>query len=325
MIRGVHLLRFRGHESLDLTSLGRVAVLVGRNNAGKSAILQAIAWAKYRDAPLQNFDLNRELFYKASGTAEVHIDFGGADPSTGTKTASVNIRSNPPGRPTSSPNGAVSELAPNVYFVGGPREAVPQYQFSEFGRDVGLAPERPWQMYRELRDVDEDAMERINSWGSRIIGGVDKIRSPSMNAVLGTTRADTYGYPVRLFVQGSGIGSVLPIVIQGILCPEGSTILVDEPELHLHRAAIDSLVDFFTECAMRNVQTICTTQSVDFVSAICNSAFVSNLGDAKFPPPGSFSLHEIVIGSGGRTSAQQHDPAKDETFVKVRSSLAWGV
>ncbi|MFA6472445.1 MAG: AAA family ATPase [Candidatus Latescibacterota bacterium] len=60
---------------------------------------------------------------------------------------------------------------------------------------------------------------------------------------------------------GFGISQVLPVLVQGLLVPRGSTYIVQQPELHLHPDAQAGLADFFIYLATQNVRSIVETHS----------------------------------------------------------------
>ncbi len=82
---------------------------------------------------------------------------------------------------------------------------------------------------RELGVVNELSLERIGEsqlWQLRV-------RTPGATSDVVVTDV------------GFGISQVLPIVVQAFLAPPGSTVLIEQPELHLHPAVQANLVDLF--------------------------------------------------------------------------------
>jgi len=80
-------------------------------------------------------------------------------------------------------------------------------------------------------------------------------------------------YEVRLVVSetsaktalpdvGFGISQVLPVIVQLHFAPEGSILLFEQPEIHLHPRAAAVLADLFLKtAAQRNLQLIIETHS----------------------------------------------------------------
>ena len=59
MIRNLKLERYRGFDSYELTELSRVNLLVGKNNCGKTSILEAIDLFVLRGPPVRTGTVRR--------------------------------------------------------------------------------------------------------------------------------------------------------------------------------------------------------------------------------------------------------------------------
>jgi predicted ATPase len=51
--------------------------------------------------------------------------------------------------------------------------------------------------------------------------------------------------PVHLPDVGFGVSQVLPVLVQSLYAPAGGTVIMEQPELHLHPAVQSNLADFF--------------------------------------------------------------------------------
>ncbi|GHV46050.1 hypothetical protein AGMMS49546_33350 [Spirochaetia bacterium] len=60
---------------------------------------------------------------------------------------------------------------------------------------------------------------------------------------------------------GIGVSQVLPIIIQCIIAPPDSTIIIEQPELHLHPKMQSRLADFFLSMSLLGKQLIIETHS----------------------------------------------------------------
>jgi len=70
------------------------------------------------------------------------------------------------------------------------------------------------------------------------------------------------GVEANLHDVGTGISQVLPVLTVAYLAPSGSTIILEEPEIHLHPLAQSVLAELFVEVSKeRNVQFIVETHS----------------------------------------------------------------
>jgi predicted ATPase len=65
----------------------------------------------------------------------------------------------------------------------------------------------------------------------------------------------------RLNNVGVGVSQVLPIILQCILAEPGSTIIIEQPELHLHPKTQSRLADFFLVMSLLGKQIIIETHS----------------------------------------------------------------
>src|SRR5580698_5246676 len=67
--------------------------------------------------------------------------------------------------------------------------------------------------------------------------------------------------PHDLTNVGVGVSQVLPIVVMCLLAPVDSTMILEQPELHLHPAVQARLADFFLSIAKAGKQCIVETHS----------------------------------------------------------------
>lgn len=60
---------------------------------------------------------------------------------------------------------------------------------------------------------------------------------------------------------GSGVAQVLPVILQAMLAPTGSLVIIEQPELHLHPSAQAELGDLFIGAAKQGVRFLIETHS----------------------------------------------------------------
>jgi predicted ATPase len=81
---------------------------------------------------------------------------------------------------------------------------------------------------------------------------------------------------------GVGVSQVLPILVQSLLAERGSTLIFEQPELHLHPKVQTRLADFFISMTMLNKQCIVETHSeylinrLRYLSVISQDNQISN-------------------------------------------------
>ncbi|NTW87893.1 MAG: DUF3696 domain-containing protein [Desulfobulbaceae bacterium] len=67
---------------------------------------------------------------------------------------------------------------------------------------------------------------------------------------------------------GVGISQVLPILVMGLLSADGSTMLIEQPELHLHPKVQSRLADFFLSMILAGKQCIAETHSEHIIDRL---------------------------------------------------------
>jgi len=78
---------------------------------------------------------------------------------------------------------------------------------------------------------------------------------------------------------GFGASQLLPTVVEVLYAPLGSTVILEQPEIHLHPAAQAILGDFFVDQAKRGQQLIAETHSEHLVSRV-----LTRIAEGQFSP-----------------------------------------
>ena len=76
------------------------------------------------------------------------------------------------------------------------------------------------------------------------------------------------GVDVDLCHIGLGVSQILPIIVQGLLVPEGGTLIVDSPEVHMHPSVQADLIDFFIELAQNGRKVVFETHSDHMITRL---------------------------------------------------------
>ncbi len=94
-----------------------------------------------------------------------------------------------------------------------------------------------------------------------------------------TTEKGKFGHELRIKINkstgfqdltnvGVGVSQVLPIIVMCLLADRGSTVILEQPELHLHPAVQARLADFFISMALSNKQCVLETHGEYLVERI---------------------------------------------------------
>ena len=77
------------------------------------------------------------------------------------------------------------------------------------------------------------------------------------------------GQPPRTLSEvGVGMSQILPILVMGLLAPEGTLLIMEQPELHLHPGVQARLGDFFMGLAQCGKQCLIETHSENLISQL---------------------------------------------------------
>ena len=117
--------------------------------------------------------------------------------------------------------------------------------------------------------------DAVNSW-VKYIGIAKRINVPH-SLELGDSPQD---FTMRVSVTGeyfssnyltnvgAGVSQVLPIIVACLMAGEGSTIVIEQPELHLHAKIQSKMADFFLAMALSGRQCIIETHSEHIVNRL---------------------------------------------------------
>ncbi len=117
--------------------------------------------------------------------------------------------------------------------------------------------------------------EEAESWLKRIVPEFSMLKSP-LSGRLGSVETElaNSGVDINLAYQGTGTQKALSAIAALVFSPGGSTIIIEEPEIHLHPRSQEVLVDLFNTAVTKwNKQVIITTHSWDMLLP-----FISDIG-----------------------------------------------
>jgi predicted ATPase len=114
--------------------------------------------------------------------------------------------------------------------------------------------------------------DEAEEWLKRIDPGFTLLKSPlrGNQASIETTRKyPTLETDVNLAFQGGGIQRALQIICAVVFSPRESVIIIEEPEMNLHKDSQEILVDLFNKAVNEwNKQVIITTHSWNMILPI---------------------------------------------------------
>lgn len=299
MITRVALENFKAHANLTLTDLPLITVLVGRNNTGKSSILHAAALPRYGPSFGAAVPIGepRHLVHRGAQAGKVEVEF---KPPLQTWVGNFNAQ----GGWSSSWKGHApdpAKAARSMFYISAIRQPVPHFNYQPFVREVGPQGEQTWNILHQLKANDDAHFSTILDWSKKLGMGISSLGTPTAGAGVGEIAPESHGHRANLVLHGSGTWAVLPILTQGVLCDPDETLLIEEPEIHLHRGAINALWEFLGDRAERGIQTICATHSLDFLVSMH-----ARIEDGVVPPQSVIIL--LKRDKNGNIVAEKKDP-----------------
>ncbi len=128
-----------------------------------------------------------------------------------------------------------------------------------------IASERATQRARKAKKKQPQLITEVTAWLQRLglVASFEVAPLDEAGRYYRTLIQITEGGPATSLVDvGFGISQVLPVITQLLFAPEGSIVLIEQPELHLHPLAQTELADLFLEVAeKRGVQIIIESHS----------------------------------------------------------------
>jgi predicted ATPase len=131
-----------------------------------------------------------------------------------------------------------------------------------------ISPEAFSSPLGSMNRTTESLQDAVLSW-MRYLGVVTGVYSSDLGKLGHDLRVSTNGGNLRdLTHVGVGVSQVLPIVVLALLSPAGSTLIFEQPELHLHPRVQSRLADFFLSMTLLSKQCIVETHSEHIISRL---------------------------------------------------------
>jgi hypothetical protein len=155
----------------------------------------------------------------------------------------------------------------------GPLRTAPQRTYlagGEMPQGVGLQGEMTlsalWAS-RWSKPLRQRVYKRTSDWLARFgIAATLELRRIGGSYFTCLIADPSLGVKANFADVGFGSSQLLPAIVQTLLAPAGTTIVMEQPEIHLHPAAQAVLGDFFVEQSLEGKQFIVETHSEHMVS-----------------------------------------------------------
>ncbi len=174
----------------------------------------------------------------------------------------------------------------NISYIG-PNRKKPndEYFFSRSHKNVGINGEyvaqilenfatNPTKFYRIIEQESgitykEDAttlIEAVKYWMCDIFNVAEDIKADKINDKYKITLTNKAGLSISIKHVGFGISQLLPIIVEGLRMPDNETLIVEQPEVHLHPKIQSSMYDFLYGLIKQGKKVIVETHSSHFIT-----------------------------------------------------------
>lgn len=311
MITAIEVQDLRGVRSGALSALAPLTVLVGRNGAGKSAVLEALAIGA-SDQPAEL--LGQAVQARGGWCGAGYVVRVGANSATVRVTLRAGIERTT--RLTYAPHDAAldpAEVPPSaagtarlssitimteVAAAANAEQGSPAARWHGSARVLfaddnafGATPQ-PLTPGERLRLVHPAATRGHPLWRplrDAVLSGRDQAAVELLRPVVGADLRDLYFMPegddarvgnvhlrypwgsVPVDVAGDGVRALVRIALELAARPD-EVVLIEEPEVHLHPGAIWAAARAALEAQRRGVQVIMSTHSLELIDALVDQA-----------------------------------------------------
>lgn len=132
----------------------------------------------------------------------------------------------------------------------------------------------------ELRESDK-MLEAVNWWLSECM------KLPNISSVVGSggipgqVKLNSSGIDVYLPDVGFGVSQILPILVECLRTKPEETIVLEQPEIHLHPSLQSKLADFFICMAKSGKKLVIETHSEHLINRLCLRIAQEESGEVK--------------------------------------------
>jgi AAA15 family ATPase/GTPase len=146
-------------------------------------------------------------------------------------------------------------LLNNIKYIGPLRKKPERY--SDVVKDAYSTVGTDGKYATAILQNNPDILKRLNTWLTKLginyyidiqqLGSKDQIAFGDIHSLQIIEKNS--GTPLTMCDVGFGISQILPILVQSLL-PNSNTVLIEQPEIHLHPKMQAELGDFFIESAL---------------------------------------------------------------------------
>ena len=277
-----------------------LTVLIGPNGTGKSSVLQGLLLHKQSIGESRGHPIYQGEFIDLRGSAEIDPRFMEQPPGFRVST-NVSDSQNPNSRRQHLEAlrfvPAIRGLIQPTYELG---DQIVDYLSLRRGFDAQEAQLATNLVYRN------EETEKLSRMMLKVTGV--GLRADPIPGRKVEVKSKTIGGDVNISIEGFGTNTLVQLLHQLIIADRGATVLIEEPEIHLHPKAQADLAEVMAETAKdEGKQIIMTTHSEHLVERLLLLVAEGSLTPADLAiysfskdEKGECSASEIVVTENGQ-------------------------
>ncbi|WP_104747845.1 AAA family ATPase [Helicobacter cetorum] len=296
MIKTIKLSNYKSlnDETLDLKNL---TILTGLNSSGKSSVIQAIlVLVNYHKPhvlleeiikPYKEFESirnefnNAELvFLELKSDEEQHI--------------ALKLLYNKEPEKIDNLQSNLCSFEENLFYISANRIGSQEIAMMNRTHKFGVNGEFVFSYFEQHKNefIDKNLIKeeagnnnlsnQITFWLKYILDIELKIITSLINASIVAIKYTTDDLDsISPLNMGAGNSYVARLVIMGLACKPNNTLIIENPEIHLHPKAQSKLADFFSFLAHKGVQVILETHSEHLINKVRYNIYNTELKKDK--------------------------------------------
>jgi predicted ATPase len=321
-------------DSPYVLNLSPETFIVGPNNVGKSTFIAAYEVVAHKgfNYPLTKFSSYEQASFghmtKSAIIVKVCAEFSGKKAQR-----TIEIKDTVSSKESGSQEvvAALDNLLKNTWYLTSMRSFVPSEEgIGGSHATLNYIASNVVAFLLERWTSRDPNWKEVEEWLRIIDPSFVLLKTPlrGSRASIETTRKYTnLQADVNIAFQGGGIQRALQIVSAVIFSPRGSVIMIEEPEMNLHKDTQEILVDLFNKATNEwDKQIIITTHSWDMILPIISDIGPGSRRGAEHvkADPDRFRLVRFRFQDSG-INIEDYDIAK-KTFRQIKDDfkLLWG-
>lgn len=111
-------------------------------------------------------------------------------------------------------------------------------------------------------------LDAVNIWMCKVFKFANRLYAKEVGESYSVYLESKFGIETSIKHVGFGISQVLPIIVQGLLMDKGGTLILEQPEIHLHPKIQTYLFDFLYSLVSQDRRVIVETHSDHLITRL---------------------------------------------------------